>query len=86
MTRFITNARVEATASINITECELRALAALTSYDDEAFLKFFYGNLGTTYLKPHEAGLRSFFAAIRLESPQVLKAIDTARRSFEGKP
>lgn len=86
MSRFITKARIEVSASINLTESELRALEALASYDVEQFLKFFYGNIGTHALKPHESGIRSLFAAVRSEVPALLQSFSQARKAFEANP
>lgn len=61
LTKIGTTVNVVATLSIN--EQELMALDALRGYGIDTFLKVFYEHLGTSYLKPHEDGLRSFFSA-----------------------
>ena len=76
-------ATITVEATLKVGEAELRALDALVGYGDDAFLKFFYSNLGTAYMKPHEAGLRSLFKAIRNQVPPVLDRIDNARKAFE---
>ena len=43
------------------------ALDALIGYGVEGFLESFYKVMGTAYLKPHEAGLRSLFKTIAVE-------------------
>lgn len=77
-------ARVEISATFVFDEQELRALDAIISYGDKAFLKVFYEHLGKTYLHPHEAGVRSLFASIKEQLGIVLSRGDDARRVFNG--
>lgn len=65
--------------TIKLTESEARALYAITTYGDDAFLKQFYAHLGQHYLKPHEAGLRSLFASIKKFLKWQLKTVDSIR-------
>lgn len=71
---------VEATFTVN--EAELRALDALAGYGDDAFIKMFYKDLGTTYMKPHEAGLREFLTSIRSIAGGIINRTDNARKAF----
>ncbi|MNF39607.1 hypothetical protein D3C87_1472720 [compost metagenome] len=73
---------VSVTAHFTVTESELRALEALTGYGTDQFLEFFYKNMGTTYMKPHEAGLREFFSSIRNIACPIIKRADAARAVF----
>jgi hypothetical protein len=66
-------------STLDLQEDELRALDALTKYGEDAFLDVFYAQLGTAYLKPNEAGLRSLFSSIRGTVTPALKSIDEAR-------
>ena len=83
MTKFITTPKIECSATITINEEEMRALEALTGYSDKSFLEWFYNNMGTTYLKPHEAGLLSLFKSVRDEIPYILSKTNKARKVFE---
>lgn len=71
---------VEATFTVN--EAELRALDGLAGYGDDAFIKMFYKDLGQTYLKPHEAGLREFLKSIRSIVGPIIQRTDNARKEF----
>ena len=55
-------------------------MQALAGYDLEAFLEVFYTKMGTAYLKPHEAGLRSVFRLFQVEIPACLHKVKEARR------
>lgn len=72
--------KVEFSGDLTLNEVELRALDALVGYGVEPFLKVFYEKMGEAYMKPHEAGLRSLFSAIRANVPGQLQRIDTARK------
>ncbi len=72
-------------ATINLDEGQLRALDALAGYDTDEFLKAFYENLGKSYLKPHEGGLRRLFTTIRQDIPPALYDVDEARKLLKGK-
>jgi hypothetical protein len=74
--------RVEVSATIKLTEPELRALDALAGYGDDAFLSIFYKHMGEAYLKPHEAGLRSLFAVIRADLNPILSRANAAKKAF----
>lgn len=73
--------RVDISATLTLTEREMRALNALTLYGTDQFLEFFYLNMGKSSLEPHEAGLRSFFQMARVEIPQTIKRGEDARKS-----
>lgn len=76
-------ARIEARATMTLNEGELRALEALTGYGDDAFIQWFYKNMGKAYMQPHEAGLRSLFKSVRAQVPAILRRVDRARAAFE---
>lgn len=76
---------VQVEAVFRLDEPELRALEALAGYGTEAFLKAFYEHMGTSYLKPHEAGVRSLFDAARGQIPSILRRADEARAAFNPK-
>lgn len=77
-----TTATLSFGASIALNETEVRALDALVGYGDEAFLKHFKEKLGEAYIRAHEAGLKSFFAAVRRDVLPALRDIDEARRDL----
>lgn len=81
-----TNVRTTATlsfgAEITLNETEIRALDALVGYGDDAFLKHFKEKLGEAYIRKHEAGLKSFFGAVRRDVLPALSDIDQARRDL----
>jgi hypothetical protein len=68
---------------LTLTEEEARALNAITTYGSGEFLKVFYNELGKTYLKPHENGLRSLFANIKDTLPKDLDKIDKTRKDWD---
>ena len=73
--------RVDISATLTLSEREMRALNALTAYGTDQFLEFFYRNMGKSSLEPHEAGLRSLFQLARNEIPQTIKRGQDARKS-----
>lgn len=73
---------VTVSATFTVNEAELRALDALAGYGDDAFIKMFYKDLGSTYMKPHEAGLREFLKSIRSIAGGIISRTDAARKAF----
>ncbi len=59
------NSKITAEFSLVITEVEARALAAMVGYDPVAVLDVFYKQVGSHYLKPHEAGFYSLFESLK---------------------
>ena len=74
--------RVTVEAVLTLNHDELGALDALVGYGVEPFLKLFYKHMGEAYLKPHEAGLRSFFNAAA-HARQGLRAVSEAQRDLD---
>lgn len=62
MAEVLSRTTVSVDLTLRLTLEEARALHALTVYGADGFLDVFYKHLGTSYLKPHEKGLRSAFA------------------------
>lgn len=83
MAKFVEQPRIELTVRMVLGEEEARALDALSGYGVDAFVKHFYEHLGEHYMKPHEAGLRSFLESCRGISG-ILKRTDDARSVFTG--
>lgn len=84
MTKIAANPTIDLRLTFTVNEQEARALDALAGYGDDAFVKAFYANLGTHYLAPHEAGLRSFLRSIRDSMPGILGRVDAARKAFDS--
>lgn len=81
-------AQLAATVTIALTESEAGALAALTAYGVDPFLKSFYEHMGESVLRPYEDGLRSLFKSIRdgeCGIKSVLARASEAREVFSGK-
>jgi hypothetical protein len=74
--------KVGVDVAIKLTEAEMRALDALAGYGFKAFIEWFYKDMGTAYMKPHEAGLESLFNTIRSELPPILSRLDAAKKAF----
>lgn len=74
---------ISAEITMILTESEARALEALASYDIDQFLKVVYLQMGKSYLKPYESGLRSLFIDIG-EIRIHLTKIDKARGAFNN--
>lgn len=75
---------VQVVTTFTVTEEELRALDALAGYGTEPFLKMFYKDLGTAYMRPYEAGLREFLASVRNLAGPILRDADAARKAFNN--
>lgn len=73
---------VSITATLTLTEGQLRALDALAGYGDDAFLKAFYVKLGKYYMQPFERDLRELFAMIRRDVPPALAGVKESRQSL----
>ena len=67
---------------VQLDEDEVRALDALAGYGTDAFIQAFYKTMGTSYLRPHEEGLRSFLDGIRPVCQEAIGRIDAARREL----
>ena len=71
---------VEVTLTLNAAEAS--ALGALAGYGTDEFLKCFYKNMGATYLRPHEKGIRSLFAKVRGVDSRTAKSIGDVRQAI----
>jgi hypothetical protein len=88
MAKFRSTGKFEFEMSVTITEAEARALDALSGYDNNAFMEFFYKHMGRHYMEPHDAGMRLFLSSIRGEVAGHIARCDAAREAFanHGKP
>lgn len=73
---------VSITATIKFNEGQLKALDAMAGYGADAFLKVFYEKLGTSYMRPHEANLRSLFSRIAETVPEAMGRVKEARKAL----
>lgn len=71
-------ATINAEIHISLTTEEANALNALTLYGTDDFLKMFYQHLGSSYLKPHEVGLKSLFETARSSIPILINKLQSA--------
>lgn len=79
MAKITSSATLDIKVVFTINEEEARALDALAGYGDDEFIKMFYDNLGKSYMKPYENGMREFLKTIREELRGHLSQLDQAR-------
>ena len=70
---------IKITATLTLTEGQLRALDALAGYNHDAFFRAFYVKLGKHYMKPFERDMRDLLNAINKQVPQALAGVREAR-------
>lgn len=75
---------IDLEVSVVLSDAEIGALDALAGYGTDAFLKVFYEHMGQSYLKPHEAGLRSLFDTVRGKLSVYHQRMRDARLVFGG--
>ena len=73
------NTDIKITATLTLTEGQLRALDAMAGYGADAFLRAFYVKLGKSYMKPFERDLRDLFTAINNQVHPALAGVKEAR-------
>lgn len=78
------NVGVQVSATIVLTETEIRALDALVGYGIDSFLTVFYEKLGEHYMKPHESGLRSLFENIQQNVRPAIHEVDWHRKTLRS--
>lgn len=76
------NTSVTITATVALSEGQLRALDALAGYGADAFFKAFYVKLGKHYMQPFERDMRELFDLIRKQVPPALQGITEARKAL----
>lgn len=76
---------IEGEVIIVLTEQEARALHEMSRYSLSSFIEWFYKNLGTHYIKPHEPGLKSLWGKLKKELPPHLNKFDRARKALDEK-
>lgn len=72
-------AAISFSTTLTLNETEIRALDALTGYGADSFLKVFKETCGETYIRDHEAGVKSLFEAICRDVGPALHDIQRAR-------
>lgn len=65
-----------------IPEKQARALDALSGYDIDKFLEFFYKHMGKEYMKDYEKDFRQFIIDCHKHIPIHFKKFDAAREIF----
>lgn len=73
-------AEVKITATIELTEGQLRALDAMVGYGAKAFFRVFYLRLGKHYLGPFEKDFQELFDNINRTVTPALKQIKEIRK------
>jgi hypothetical protein len=68
------------TVEMKLTENEARALGAIALYGVEPFLKVFYTNMGSCYLKPTEKDFRELFGKIGCSLCSSITQIDEMKK------
>lgn len=81
MARIVCKSRpkVEVSVTFTVNEEEARALEALASYGEDSAVEAFYKFCGTHYMKPYEAGFRSFLSSIGACVSPALSEVDRLR-------
>lgn len=82
MAKIVANPKLELSLSFTINESEAWALDALVGYNFDSFVKVFKENLGESYLRGHEEGLKTFFESIRQLVPLILSDFKEAKEIF----
>jgi predicted RNA binding protein with dsRBD fold (UPF0201 family) len=75
---------IEGKVFVELTEGEARVLEAIVGYGPSEFVNWFYKNLGTHYLKPHEKHTVSLFETLREGLSRELHKLDNARSVLNG--
>ncbi len=75
----VAQARIELKTTLELDEMEVRALDGLFGYNVENFLAEFKRCMGSAYVQPFEAGVRSLHATIRRELAGPIDAVNKAR-------
>lgn len=76
--------KIEMTATVTMTEEELRALNGILGYDVDHFLRAFYEKCGKSYVKPYESGVRSLHSNLRAQLQPWLSAMNDIRRRAQA--
>lgn len=64
---------------LELTEGEAHALAGICGYERDAFLEWFYKNMGRSYLEPHEQHVKSLFEKAR-KLDYAIRQLEDARK------
>lgn len=82
MSNLIISTEIKVTATLELTEGQLRALEALSGYGPDAFFKAFYVKLGKAYMQPVEADMRELFSLINSQVPSALRQVKEIRKEL----
>lgn len=75
---------VSLTATLELTEDEIRALDALTRYSTDSILLALSKGVGESFVNQHKDGLTSLLAGIGESTHSLVKKADDAKRVFSG--
>lgn len=84
MAKIVSKAQIGVTAHFSIDEEECRALDAMVGYGYDAFITTFKKNMGESYMRGHEDGLKRFFESVRGIVGPAIARVDDARSALDG--
>lgn len=80
VTRVSVSIEVKARITLELDEEEARALSGIFGYEVDHFLRVFYREMGSSYVKPYEDGVRRLHDRIRGILSGPLCAVDEAKK------
>lgn len=83
MSRLIASAKIETKTTIELSECELRALHEIAKFGADTIIEKLR-LLSDRVTTEHRSGLWSFFDELHQNGSGVVSAIDRARKEFHG--
>lgn len=84
MAKLIATPLAELKIQFELNYHEASALEALAGYGLQPFLKTFYTQMGESYLKPHEDGLKTLFEDTTKNLPKILSRFKNAQEVLNG--
>jgi len=75
--------KIDFQVTLTLNEAEARMLVEMTGYGADPFLRGYYKVLGKSYMRPHEAALKTFFSSIKSVLPSELNRIDKIKEAME---
>jgi hypothetical protein len=77
-----TKLEFEAKITLELSETEAKALNEMTKYGIDPFIKGYKKFLGSYYIQPHEAGLKSLFETIDDHLPIELSKLEKYKKAI----
>ena len=84
MAAIMSDATVNFSANISLTEPELRALCELAAYGPDKVIELIGEQLSPKLAKDHKAGFTSFLKTVREIGPDIILRINNARMVLSG--